>query len=256
MLVFQIVQTRILSVIAWYYLAFFAISVAMLGMTVGAVRVYLRRERFQSERLAADLSDNALACAISMPASLLVQLSLITTLTLSLSTLVAWSLLLAAMAVPYVFAGIAISLALTRSPFPVGQVYAADLLGASLGCVAVVAVLNFVDAPSAIVLAGAVAGASSLCFARAGGEAALGSARPILVTAAAARAHGADLATSAGIRPVLVKDRLESPELIDFERWNSYSRIVAARAVRSTRPTLWSFSPKLPSGMTVERRCA
>jgi hypothetical protein len=32
-LVFQVVQTRILSVIAWYYLAFFAISVAMLGMT-------------------------------------------------------------------------------------------------------------------------------------------------------------------------------------------------------------------------------
>ena len=42
-LVFQIVQTRILSVIAWYYLAFFAISVAMLGMTAGAVWVYLRR---------------------------------------------------------------------------------------------------------------------------------------------------------------------------------------------------------------------
>ena len=64
MLIFQIVQTRILSVIAWYYLAFFAISVAMLGMTVGAVRVYLRREQFRPERLASELSDNALACAI------------------------------------------------------------------------------------------------------------------------------------------------------------------------------------------------
>ena len=45
-LVFQIVQTRILSVIAWYYLAFFAISVAMLGMTAGAVWVYLQATRF------------------------------------------------------------------------------------------------------------------------------------------------------------------------------------------------------------------
>jgi hypothetical protein len=45
LLIFQIVQTRILSVIAWYYLAFFAISVAMLGMTIGAVWVYLQRER-------------------------------------------------------------------------------------------------------------------------------------------------------------------------------------------------------------------
>ena len=52
-LVFQIVQTRILSVISWYALAFFAISVAMLGMTIGAVWVYLRPERFQPESLRA-----------------------------------------------------------------------------------------------------------------------------------------------------------------------------------------------------------
>ena len=245
MLIFQIVQTRILSVIAWYYLAFFAISVAMLGMTVGAVRVYLRREQFRPERLAADLSDNALACAISIPASLLVQLSLITTVTLSLPTLVSWSLLLAAMAVPYVFAGIAISLALTRSPFPVSQVYAVDLLGAALGCVAVVAVLNFVDAPSTILLAGAVAGGSSLCFASA---AKARSRRPILVTAALLAFTALNLATSA-VRPVLVKDRFERPELRDFERWNSYSRIVASQPTID-RPTLWSFSPTLPPEMT------
>ena len=82
-LVFQIVQTRILSVIAWYYLAFFAISVAMLGMTIGAVWVYLRRDRFLPDRLASDLSRYALATAVSIPASMMVQFSLITTLALS-----------------------------------------------------------------------------------------------------------------------------------------------------------------------------
>ena len=44
---------------------------------------------------------------------------------------VSWCLLLAAMTVPYVFAGIVVSLALTRSPFPVNQVYGVDLLGAA-----------------------------------------------------------------------------------------------------------------------------
>src|SRR5689334_17532924 len=120
-LVFQIVQTRILSVIAWYYLAFFAISVAMLGMTVGAVWVYLQRARFVPERLATTISDFALAAAVAMPASLMVQLSLITSITVSLTTFVSWALLMAAMAVPYVFAGVALTLALTRSPFRVGQ---------------------------------------------------------------------------------------------------------------------------------------
>jgi spermidine synthase len=257
MLIFQIVQTRILSVIAWYYLAFFAISVAMLGMTIGAVRVYLRRERFQPERLASTLSDNALACAFSMPASVMVQLSLITTLTLSASTLVSWSLLLGAMAVPYVFAGIAVSLALTRSPFPISQVYAVDLVGAALGCVAVVGILNFVDAPSTILLAGAIAGLSSLCFARSASKAERGRLetrslflRPSFVTAALLLLTAANAISPVGIRPILVKDRLERPILHGFERWNSYSRIIAGQPVFQ-RPALWSVSPKLPSDLAV-----
>lgn len=36
-LILQVVQTRILSVVAWYHLAFFAISMAMFGLRAGAV---------------------------------------------------------------------------------------------------------------------------------------------------------------------------------------------------------------------------
>jgi len=101
-LVFQIVQTRILSVIAWYYVAFFAISVAMLGMTAGAVWVYLRRERLERGRLSTVLSDATLLSAVSMPASLLVQFCLITTLTPTLTSVVSWPLLMGAMTIPLV----------------------------------------------------------------------------------------------------------------------------------------------------------
>ena len=66
-LLFQILQTRIMSVIAWYYLAFFAISVAMLGMTIGAVLVYLWRDRFQPAELPVTLSNFALLTAVAMP---------------------------------------------------------------------------------------------------------------------------------------------------------------------------------------------
>ena len=117
-LVFQVVQTRILSVIAWYYLAFFAISVAMLGMTAGAVWVYLRAGSLTRRTVSTLLSDTSLLTAVAMPASLLVQFSLITTLTPTVTSVVAWILLMAAMTVPYVFAGITVSLALTRSRFP------------------------------------------------------------------------------------------------------------------------------------------
>ena len=143
LLIFQIPQTRILSVIAWYYLAFFAISVAMLGMTVGAVWVYLRDERFTPDRLPVILSDFAFATAVAMPASVIVQFCLITTVALSLTTVISWALLLAVMAVPYVFSGVVVSLALTRSPFPHRPGLRRGPLGAALGCIAVLSILEF-----------------------------------------------------------------------------------------------------------------
>ena len=54
-LMLQVIQTRILSVVSWYHLAFFSISMAMFGLTTGAVWVYLRRERFTERTLSYDL---------------------------------------------------------------------------------------------------------------------------------------------------------------------------------------------------------
>ena len=55
-LMLQIIETRIISVISWYHLAFFVISIAMFGLTAGAVFVYLRREKFRPEQLSYDLA--------------------------------------------------------------------------------------------------------------------------------------------------------------------------------------------------------
>ena len=41
-IMYEIALTRIFSVTMWYHFAFVAISVAMFGMTVGALVVYLR----------------------------------------------------------------------------------------------------------------------------------------------------------------------------------------------------------------------
>src|SRR5262245_59685676 len=38
----ELLNTRLLSVVAWYHLAFFAVSTAMFGMSAGAIHVYLR----------------------------------------------------------------------------------------------------------------------------------------------------------------------------------------------------------------------
>ena len=258
LLIFQITQTRILSVIAWYYLAFFAISVAMLGMTVGAVWVYLRDEQFTPDRLPVILSDFAFATAVAMPASVMVQFCLITTVALSLTTIISWALLLAVMAVPYVFSGVVVSLALTRSPFPTGQVYGVDLIGAALGCIAVLFILNFLDGPTTIVVCGLVSALSALAFAAsadARNRTRLKS-RPLwrqptsLVVALAVFAFANSLAP-VGIRPILVKDFFERTGLNIYEKWNSYSRIIAGREPEVIVPTLWGPSPMMPASIRV-----
>ena len=252
LLTFQIVQTRILSVIAWYYMAFLAISVAMLGMTVGAVWVYLHRERIERVPLPVTLTNYSLATAVAMPASVMVQFCLITTISLSLTTVISWSALMVAMAVPYFFSGVVVSLALTRSPFPAGQVYGADLVGAALGCLGVILLLNIMDGPTAVIVSAVVCGSSAFAFlssANAEDRRQLKSApwwrRPVPITTALAIFGLLNSLAPVGVRPILVKDHFERSGFKLYEKWNSYSRITAERP-QLRLPDLWGGSPKMP----------
>jgi hypothetical protein len=257
-LLFQMLQTRIMSVISWYYLAFFAISVAMLGMTVGAVWVYLWRERFPPAQLPVTLSDFALLAALAMPASMVLQFCLITSAAASLTMVVSWALLLTVMALPYVFAGVVVSLALTRSPFPTGQVYGVDLLGAALGCVAVLVLLNVLNGPTSVIVAGVIAGLSSLAFAasaNAEDRQRLQSRpwwrQPAKVVLALLGAALFSAISPIGFNPIMVKDSIDTRGSMGiYEKWNSYSRIRAyPPSIRF--PELWGPSPKLPAGTLV-----
>ena len=257
-LIFQIVQTRILSVVAWYYLAFFAISVAMLGMTVGAVWVYLRREQFQGTALPITLSSFALWTALAMPASIAVQFCLITATPVSLTTLVSWSLLSAAMAMPYVFSGVVVSLALTRSPFPTGQVYGVDLAGAALGCVAVIGLLNVLDGPTAAIVAGVISGLSAVAFSYSAGAEYRQRVKsmpwwrmPEKVVITLLGLALVNSQSDGGLRPIMVKGSIENEgKLGVYEKWNTYSR-VRAYPPQMQVPHLWGPSPKLPTDKLV-----
>ena len=75
-LMLQVVETRILSAVTWYHLAFFVISIGMFGLTAGAVWVYLRRERFTQATLSHDLAYFSTAFAIATAVSLVIQMGL------------------------------------------------------------------------------------------------------------------------------------------------------------------------------------
>lgn len=138
---YQVLLTRIFSVMLYYHFAFVGISLAMLGLTVGAQRVYYFKERFSPDRLEAEWAKAAIGFAVSMIGLTLgfIYSPLVPAVTYFVP------LLICAFIVPFVYSGICITLILTKSEFPIGRLYAADLIGASLGCIGIVAVLFLFD---------------------------------------------------------------------------------------------------------------
>ena len=167
-LMLQIIETRIISVTSWYHLAFFVISIAMFGLTAGAVFVYLRKDMFKRERLSYDLAVATLAFALSTDLAILAQLTLVTGASPSLTSLVAWAEFALFLALPFFFSGVVVSLALTRSPYSIGRVYGADLIGAAIGCIGALVILNVTSGTSAVLWVGAVVGLAALGFASSG----------------------------------------------------------------------------------------
>src|SRR5437763_14467543 len=107
----QILETRLLSVTSYYYLAFLSISMAMFGMTAGAVWVY-RAGGLTRETLPGDLALFASRYCLSIGACLLVQLTLPLAVAVSAATVVVWSELALILAIPFFCAGVVVSLGL------------------------------------------------------------------------------------------------------------------------------------------------
>jgi hypothetical protein len=66
-LTYEVVLTRILSVVCWYYLAFVSVSMAMFGMTAGALAVQLRPGYFSDWDVPRRIGQATLGMAISHP---------------------------------------------------------------------------------------------------------------------------------------------------------------------------------------------
>ncbi len=196
-LMYQILLTRIFSVTMFYHFAFAAVSLAMFGMTAGALVVYLRPHWFTPERRFRQLAIHALLFAVTMIASFLTQAIIPFRVHPSVVGIYALALTFVVVTVPFVFAGIAVTIALTRFPGRVGRLYAADLVGAALGCILIVYLLDITDGPTAVIAVGTLAGVGRLVVRARLGVAAAGDALRRRDGAAAAgdgRAHGARLA--------------------------------------------------------------
>jgi hypothetical protein len=250
----------------------------MFGMTAGSLFVYFKERWFPAERLFENMVWICSAFAIAVEVSTLLLIS--TVLMIGgkpefLMMVLFWLKLIVILATPYFFAGMAISLALTRSPWPVPLIYGVDLIGAATGCLVVLAVLSFVDSVSALFLVGAVGALAAIFFVsarRASGF--LGDpllpvarlrifARPsILAAAFALLAFGNAAIQPYGLKLSIVKNELESvvPGIIgtrvsEFLRWNSFSRVDIGPSAPGT-PWMWGPSSETPPSVIEQRSMA
>jgi hypothetical protein len=227
-LALEVLLTRLLSVLTWYSLAFLVIGMGLFGLTVGAVEVYLRPDAYRRERLATALADRTLAFAVATPVAYALLLVVPLRVEAAATTAVLFTVFSAILAVPFVFAGAAVSASLTRSGLPVGRLYAVDLLGAAVGAPLVPVVLEALDAGSAIILTGAVAAAASAAFAAAGPDRARAR-RGWLVAAALVTIALVNGTSRRGLVPIWVKGRAEDRAMVDYEAWNSHSRVQVSK---------------------------
>jgi hypothetical protein len=223
-LMLEILVTRIFSVTLWYHFAFVAISIAMLGLSAGAIVVYLLPRSFPAEKTRARMALFSILFSIATAVTLSVHLGLqrwtddqetFRVVTFALMTL------------PFALSGVVICLALTKFPAQLSRLYAADLCGAALACVLIVTLLDAIgDVFSIITLICGFSGLAAMCFAARRGRRALWAAATacalgfslLTVLMTAAVATGRPL-----VRMTWSKGQQEAEAL--FERWNSYSRI-------------------------------
>ena len=210
--------TRIFSVTMYYHFAFMAISIALFGLSASGVYVFLMRDRWRDVPTDRLLVRHSIAFTVLTLVALAVLVRMHVGLSYTPANIALMSLIYLLSALPFFAGGATITIAISRLSASVNAVYAADLLGAGLGCLVLMPALNILGAPGAIALSAVVGG--------------LGAAVQFEASRAVRRRLTAGLCGVALLLPFTIgrvfdvsttKGHENHPVL--FSKWNSFSRI-------------------------------
>lgn len=244
-LMYEILLTRIFSVTLYYHFAFLAISLAMFGMTVGAIWVYLHPEPSSPAQVKRDMAVSSLLFGLAAIISILIHWLVPLNLGDSIGAVASMGLTYLVISVPFFFSGLCVCLALTKYPDQVSKIYAADLAGAAAGCLLLIYALKITDGPTAVFLVAVLATVGAVLFSLDGGLRGLSRiALAMSVLLAGFVIINTILANQQ--RPLLrfkwAKGDPEPPPI--YEKWNSFSRTaVSDDAGRRDKPFGWGLSP-------------
>ena len=238
-LMHEILLTRIFSVTMSYHFAFMAISLAMFGMTLGALSVYSHPDDYSRARLRPQLALGSLLFGIFAVLSFLLHCVVRFDPEPSWEGVGTVVFTYVVMLFPFIFSGICVCAALTKFPRQLSKLYAADLGGAAAGCILLIYTLKITDGPTAIFVVALLAGVAAGLFAadaeskklrRASQLFAMGLAAFVIVNTVLVQKQ------SALIHLKWVQGRRDMPHI--YEKWNAFSRIAVTGDPHEATTTL------------------
>lgn len=262
-LMYELVLTRIFSVLMWYHFASMAISLALFGMGVAALTVYLRPRWFPPEKT--DFLASRFTALFALSVALFFGVFVLFRLQPQLGfkilsffhqpfyqpfqqgfydrgipgeLLLAIALLYLVTALPFYFGGLALTLLLSRYLADVNRLYFWDLVGAGTGCLLIIVLLKVLGGITAI-LAIAIVGllaAALLMPPETARVHRLGLWAVMLLLAAAGA--GNLVYGYADIR--FARGRYE-PNLL-WRAWNSFSRVAVYPSQSQAMDQAWGLS--------------
>ena len=230
----ELALTRIFSVTMYYHFAFLAISIALFGLSASGVLVYVLRRPLARADTRELLAAGSLLHALLTLIALFFLVRIRVGLNYSPENFRLMLAIYSLAALPFLSGGAVVSLAFARLTDRINVLYAADLIGAALGCLVLIPLLNQLGAPGVVFVAAALSGAAAVGFAPAAARIRIGAIAALLLAVPGAF-------QAAGQAPFDVVDtKGHEGDTVLFSKWNSFSRI----GVYDRPHGDWSLSPR------------
>lgn len=220
-LLLEVTLTRIFSALMFYHFAFLTIAVAMLGLGTSGVWVYISN-RFSAHTVRADMASAALRFAAATILALVyvldnpiaTQVEIGSGPQFTVITIFRLALLCSLAMLPFFYAGLVVTLAITHFPSCADRIYTWDLCGAGLAALVVGLAINAMGAPVLVVFIALLACCAAVLLVPARRHFVTALGMGLLMLAA--------LTTDLFATPSTKSVRAER---VVFDRWNTFSHV-------------------------------
>jgi SAM-dependent methyltransferase len=226
-LLFEVLLTRVLSVVMWYHFTFAVISISLLGIASGAIRCYTRFSH-QYHEIARDpwnvISRRSTLFSVAVVLPIVLLTWFVATPTFSFGGGLLLTAYFAACAAPFYASGYLTAAIFRFGSARVSSLYAVDLLGASLGCLLSIPLLDRLGGVASLLLVSVL----SALVSWAASWRSLAPSRRTTALVTALALSGVLVfqvsRTQVDVRTVKLSAREEMHRIVDV-KWNSHSRL-------------------------------